>query len=101
MLRKTLRRFALTRTFLPAVVTYRLETALSVAVGEEVRRMKYFKITKTWAVKAELESEAIIGDYDKSNLYEIAQSQHHNISRELAAEYNQFVEIEECKLTVE
>jgi hypothetical protein len=27
--------------------------------GKEVRRMKYFKITKTWAVKAETESEAI------------------------------------------
>jgi hypothetical protein len=44
---------------LPAVVVYRLETALSVAVGKEVRLMKYFKITKTWAVKAESETEAV------------------------------------------
>jgi hypothetical protein len=57
--RKTLRRFALTRKFLPAVVIYRLETALSVAVGEEVSDVKYFKITKTWAVKAESEAEAV------------------------------------------
>jgi hypothetical protein len=27
--------------------------------GKEVRRVKYFKITKTWAVKAESETEAI------------------------------------------
>jgi hypothetical protein len=27
--------------------------------GKEVRRVKYFKITKTWAVKAEDESEAV------------------------------------------
>jgi hypothetical protein len=44
---------------LPAVVIYRLETALSVAVGEEVSYLKYFKITKTWAVKAESEAEAV------------------------------------------
>jgi hypothetical protein len=30
----------------------------SVAGGKVVRRMKYFKITKTWAVKAESEAEA-------------------------------------------
>jgi hypothetical protein len=44
---------------LPAVVIYRLETALSVAVGKEVSDVKYFKITKTWAVKAEDETEAV------------------------------------------
>lgn len=49
----------MTRKFLPAVVVYRLETALSVAVGEEVSDVKYFKITKTWAVKAESEAEAV------------------------------------------
>ena len=32
----------------------------------------------------------LVGDYDESNLYEIAQSEYHNISRELATEYNQF-----------
>jgi hypothetical protein len=29
------------------------------ADGKEVRRVKYFKITKTWAVKAESETEAV------------------------------------------
>jgi hypothetical protein len=43
----------------------------------------------------------LVGDYDESDLYEIAKSAYHNISRELATEYNQFVEIEECKLSVE
>jgi hypothetical protein len=43
----------------------------------------------------------LVGDYDESDLYKIAQSEYHNISRELATEYNQFVEIEECKLSVE
>ena len=32
---------------------------MSVSGGKEVIRVKYFKITKTWAVKAETESEAI------------------------------------------
>jgi hypothetical protein len=32
---------------------------MSVAVGEEVSEVKYFKITKTWAVKAESEAEAV------------------------------------------
>jgi hypothetical protein len=35
------------------------ETASTVAGGKVVRRVKYFKITKTWAVKAEDESEAV------------------------------------------
>jgi hypothetical protein len=43
----------------------------------------------------------LVGDYDESNLYEIAQSQYHNISKGLATEYNQFIEIQECKLSVE
>ena len=43
----------------------------------------------------------LVGDYDESNLYKIAQSEYHNISKELATEYNQFVEIESCKLSVE
>jgi hypothetical protein len=38
----------------------------------------------------------LVGDYDESNLYETAQSQYHNISKELATEYNQFIEIQEC-----
>jgi len=32
---------------------------LSVSGGKEVIRVKYFKITKTWAVKAESEAEAV------------------------------------------
>ena len=37
-----------------------LETASrTVSAGKEVVRVKYFKITKTWAVKAESEAEAI------------------------------------------
>jgi hypothetical protein len=34
----------------------------------------------------------LVGDYDESNLYEIAQSEYHNISQELANEYNQFAQ---------
>jgi hypothetical protein len=50
----------LTRKFLPAFGYCRLETASrAVSAGKEVVRMKYFKITKTWAVKAESEAEAI------------------------------------------
>ena len=33
--------------------------AAELPLGKEVVRVKYFKITKTWAVKAESESEAI------------------------------------------
>ena len=40
----------------------------------------------------------LVGDYDKSNLYETAESQYHNISKELAKEYNEFIQIKECKL---
>jgi len=41
----------------------------------------------------------LVGDYDESNLYEIAQSEYHNIAHELAEEYNEFVELDSCKLT--
>src|SRR5215471_2612570 len=40
----------------------------------------------------------LIGDYDESNLYEIADSEYRNISRELAEEYNEFVQLASCKL---
>jgi hypothetical protein len=43
----------------------------------------------------------LIGDYDASNLYEIAQAQYHNISRELAGEYNEFVQLESCQLSID
>src|SRR5918992_1820652 len=36
----------------------------------------------------------LVGDYDESNLYERANADYRNISRELAAEYNQFVELD-------
>jgi hypothetical protein len=57
-LRKTLRRFALTRKFCQPVGKAGQKTP-SLPGGKEVRRMKYFKITKTWAVKAESETEAV------------------------------------------
>ncbi len=40
----------------------------------------------------------LVGDYDESNLYEIAQSEYHNIASGLADEYNQFIQLDECKL---
>jgi hypothetical protein len=40
----------------------------------------------------------LIGDYDESNLYEIATGLYRNISKELASEYNQFVALDSCKL---
>jgi hypothetical protein len=43
----------------------------------------------------------LIGDYDETNLYEIATVTYHNISCELAKEYNQFIELEDCKLRIE
>jgi hypothetical protein len=43
----------------------------------------------------------LIGDYDASNLYEIATADYHNISRELAEEYNEFVQLEDCQLTID
>src|SRR5437764_13843601 len=43
----------------------------------------------------------LVGDYDASKLYEIANAAYHNISRELAEEYNEFVQREDCKLTID
>jgi hypothetical protein len=43
----------------------------------------------------------LVGDYDASKLYEIANAEYHNISRELAEEYNEFVQREDCKLTID
>jgi hypothetical protein len=42
----------------------------------------------------------LVGDYDDSNLYEIAKSEYHNIAKELAEEYNEFVNLDDCKLRV-
>ncbi len=49
----------MTRKFLTAVVIFGWRRLLFVAAREEVIHVKYFKITKTWAVKAESEAEAI------------------------------------------
>jgi hypothetical protein len=43
----------------------------------------------------------LIGDYDESNLYEIANSEYRNISKELATEYNLFIQVDKCKLRIE
>ena len=43
----------------------------------------------------------LIGDYDAGNLYEIAKAEYHNISREFAEEYNEFVQLEDCQLTID
>jgi hypothetical protein len=40
----------------------------------------------------------LVGDYDKSNLFEIAQSEYHNISQGLAKEYNDFVGAKDLQL---
>jgi hypothetical protein len=40
----------------------------------------------------------LVGCYDESNLYQTAQSAYHNISKELTAEYNEFVGDLELKL---
>ena len=43
----------------------------------------------------------LIGDYDESKLFEIAKTEYHNISRELAEEYNEFVQLDDCQLTID
>jgi hypothetical protein len=43
----------------------------------------------------------LVGDYDRSKLYEKAQSEYINISEALAKEYNEFIEIDECKLELD
>jgi hypothetical protein len=42
----------------------------------------------------------LIGDYDESKLYTIAQSKYLNISKELAEEYNEFVDREDYMLGI-
>src|SRR5512145_2034134 len=42
----------------------------------------------------------LIGDYDHSKLYEKAIAEYRNISRELAEEYNRFVELDDHKLKI-
>ena len=40
----------------------------------------------------------LVGDYDKSNLYEKAQAEYQNIAEEFVKEYNEFIGIDERKL---
>jgi hypothetical protein len=40
----------------------------------------------------------LVGDYDTSNLYDKAQDEYLNISKEFVKEYNEFVEIDDFKL---
>ncbi len=42
----------------------------------------------------------LVGDYDDGDLYEKAKREYHNISHELAAEYNQFIELDDRKLHI-
>src|SRR5262249_23447781 len=42
----------------------------------------------------------LVGDYDKSNLYEKAQAEYQNIAEEFAKEYNEFIKLDDCKLEV-
>lgn len=43
----------------------------------------------------------LVGDYDSSQLYELASKQYTNIAQELVQEYNEFIAVEELKLTYE
>jgi hypothetical protein len=42
----------------------------------------------------------LIGDYDKSKLYDTAERQYTNISKPLAKEYNNFIRVKELQLEV-
>ena len=40
----------------------------------------------------------LVGDYDKSNLYEAAQAEYRNIAKEFVKEYNEFIGMDDYKL---
>jgi len=40
----------------------------------------------------------LVGDYDSSQLYELAQREFRNIAKELVDEYNEFIQIPSCRL---
>jgi hypothetical protein len=40
----------------------------------------------------------LVGDYDKSNLYETAQAEYRNIAKEFVKEYNEFIGKDDYKL---
>ena len=43
----------------------------------------------------------LVGDYDKSNLFDKAQKRFTNISKPLAQEYNDFIQLKELQLKIE
>jgi hypothetical protein len=61
--------------------------------GGDIRR-KCPQFAGRWAGDAVY----LIGDYDESNLFKTAESEYLNISRDLAEEYNEFVQLESCQL---
>ena len=40
----------------------------------------------------------LVGDYDRSNLYETAQAEYQNIAKEFVKEYNEFIGMDDYKL---
>lgn len=40
----------------------------------------------------------LVGDYDESNLYDIAEQEYTDISKPLAKEYNEFIDVDRLKL---
>jgi hypothetical protein len=60
-------------------------------------RLEHPRFAGRWAGDAVY----LIGDYDASNLYEIADAEYRNISKELAEEYNQFIEVDDLKLKID
>jgi len=57
---------------------------------------KDYKYAGHWA----FDRVALVGDYDSSELYDMAKREFKNISSEVAEEYNDFIEIEELKVAV-
>jgi hypothetical protein len=52
-------------------------------------------VVRALATACRCEGEVyLVGDYDEGPLYERAKTEYHNISRELAVEYNQFMACE-------
>jgi hypothetical protein len=64
--------------------------------GGDIQREKSPQFAGRWAG----DEVYLIGDYDESGLYEIADSQYRNISQELTEEYNEFVQLASCKLPI-
>lgn len=56
---------------------------------------KEYKTAGCWAG----DRVVLIGDYDESGLWEKAEQEYENISRELVADYNDFIGVDDSKLT--